>query len=80
MIPVIGLTLTESVGYTHATNSTTLAEAGVVAGDRLLDVPEVTSNTSATYRYPLPMSQPMNLLVAGEQQLRGFDPGHHLCA
>jgi iron complex outermembrane recepter protein len=63
VIPVIGLTLTESVGYTHATNSTTLPEAGVVAGDRLLDVPRVTSNTSATYRYPLPLSQPMNLVV-----------------
>jgi|HubBroStandDraft_5_1064220.scaffolds.fasta_scaffold21375_2 iron complex outermembrane receptor protein len=62
VIPVVGLTLTESVGYTHATNSTTLPEAGVVAGDRLLDVPEVTSNTSATYRYPLQMSQPMNLI------------------
>jgi outer membrane receptor protein involved in Fe transport len=63
VIPVIGLTLTESVGYTHATNSTTLPEAGIVSGDRLLDVPEVTSNTSATYRYPLPLSQPMNLVV-----------------
>jgi iron complex outermembrane recepter protein len=62
VIPVVGLTLTESVGYTHATNSTTLPEAGVVSGDRLLDVPEVTSNTSATYRYPLQLSQPMNLL------------------
>jgi iron complex outermembrane recepter protein len=62
VIPVVGLTLTESLGYTHATNSTTLPEAGVVSGDRLLDVPEVTSNTSATYRYPLPTSQPMSLL------------------
>jgi iron complex outermembrane receptor protein len=62
VIPVVGLTLTESVGYTHATNSTNLPAAGVVSGDRLLDVPQVTSNTSATYRYPLPMSQPMNLL------------------
>ena len=62
VIPVVGLRLTESVGYTHATNSTTLPEAGVVAGDRLLDVPEVTSNTSATYRYPLPLTQPMNLV------------------
>jgi iron complex outermembrane recepter protein len=62
VIPVVGLTLTESVGYTHATNSTNLPEAGVVSGDRLLDVPEVTSNTSATYRYPLPMSQPMSVL------------------
>jgi outer membrane receptor protein involved in Fe transport len=63
VIPLIGLTLTESVGYTHATNSTTLPEAGIVSGDRLLDVPKVTSNTSATYRYPLPLAQPMNLVV-----------------
>ena len=57
VVPVTGLTLSQSVGYTHATNSTTLPEAGVVAGDRLLDVPEVSSNTTATYRYPLPVSQ-----------------------
>jgi outer membrane receptor protein involved in Fe transport len=65
VVPVIGLTLSQSVGYTHATNSTTLAEAGVVSGDRLLDVPEVTSNTTAAYRYPLPVSaaQGMNLVA-----------------
>jgi len=56
-IPVMGLTLSQSLGYTHATNSTTLAEAGVVSGDRLLDVPEVTANTTVTYRYPLAISQ-----------------------
>jgi iron complex outermembrane recepter protein len=54
---VTGLTLSQSFGYTHATNSTTLKEAGVVSGDRLLDVPEVTATTTATYRYPLPVSQ-----------------------
>jgi hypothetical protein len=48
------------VGYTHATNSTTIPAAGVVAGDRLLDVPNVTSNTSVSYRYPLRAA--MNLL------------------
>jgi iron complex outermembrane recepter protein len=63
VIPVTGLTLSQSVGYTHATNSTTLKEANVVSGERLLDVPEVTSNTTATYRYPLPVNQPLNLLV-----------------
>ena len=63
VVPVTGLTLSQSVGYTHATNSTTLAEANVVSGERLLDVPEVTSNTTATYRYALPVSQPLNLIV-----------------
>jgi outer membrane receptor protein involved in Fe transport len=65
VIPVTGLTLSESVGYTHATNSTTLAEANVTSGERLLDVPEVTSNTTATYRYALPVNigQPLNLIV-----------------
>src|SRR3569833_1142774 len=56
-IPVTGLTLSQSLGYTHATNSTTLAAAGVVSGDRLRDVPEVTANTTITYRYPLAVSQ-----------------------
>jgi iron complex outermembrane receptor protein len=28
-------------------------DAGVKDGDRLLDVPEVTANTTLTYRYPL---------------------------
>jgi iron complex outermembrane receptor protein len=48
-----GLVFSQSVGYTHATNSVTVPEAGVKDGDRLLDVPKVTSNTSLTYRYPL---------------------------
>jgi len=48
-----GLVFSQSVGYTHATNSTTVPDAGVNEGDRLLDVPKVTANTSLTYRYPL---------------------------
>lgn len=63
VIPLTGLTLSQSVGYTHARNSTTLPEAGVVSGDRLLDVPEVTANTTAAYRYPLPLPQALNLVV-----------------
>jgi iron complex outermembrane recepter protein len=63
LIPVTGLTLSQSLGYAHATNSTSLAEAGVVAGDRLLDVPQVTANTTAIYRYPLPLPQNLNLVV-----------------
>ncbi len=53
IVIVPGLLFTQNFGYTHATNSTTLKEAGVVSGDRLLDVPEVTANTSLTYRQPL---------------------------
>jgi iron complex outermembrane receptor protein len=53
LLIVPGLILSQSVGYTHATNATTVPQAGVKHGDRLLDVPEVTSNTSLTYRYPL---------------------------
>ena len=63
--PVMGLILSQSVGYTHATNSTTLPEAGVVSGDRLLDVPEVTANTTVSYRHPLPVSRAQEMsLVA----------------
>ena len=47
-----GLILTQNAAYTHATNSTTVPEAGVVAGQRLLDVPQFTANTSVTYRQP----------------------------
>jgi outer membrane receptor protein involved in Fe transport len=48
-----GLVFSQSVGYTHATNAATVPDAGVQDGDRLLDVPKVTANTSLTYRYPL---------------------------
>ena len=53
IVLVTGLTLSQNFGYTHATNSTTVPEAGVVSGDRLLDVPKVTANTTLAYRYPL---------------------------
>jgi iron complex outermembrane receptor protein len=48
-----GLVFSQSVGYTHATNAATVPDAGVKDGDRLLDVPKVTANTTLTYRYPL---------------------------
>jgi len=47
------LTLTQNAGYTHATNATTVPGAGVVAGQRLLDVPDWTANTTLTYEHPL---------------------------
>jgi len=53
LVPAEGFIVTQSFGYTHATNSTTVPEAGVVSGDRLLDVPEVTSNTTLTYRHTI---------------------------
>jgi outer membrane receptor protein involved in Fe transport len=61
VVLVPGLVFSQSVGYTHATNSTTLPEAGVTAGDRLLDVPQVTANTTLTYRYAL--AGTMNLVA-----------------
>ena len=48
-----GLVLSQNVAYTHATNSTDVPAAGVVSGERLLDVPEVTANTSLSYEQPL---------------------------
>jgi outer membrane receptor protein involved in Fe transport len=47
------LTFSQNAGYTHATNSTTVPAAGVTSGERLLDVPEWTANTSLSYRRPL---------------------------
>jgi iron complex outermembrane receptor protein len=45
-----GFVLSQNVGYTDAKNSTTVPLAGVVSGQRLLDVPKVTANTSLSYR------------------------------
>jgi iron complex outermembrane recepter protein len=51
-----GFVLSQNVGYTHATNSETIPAAGVVSGDRLLDVPKVTANTTVSYRHPVAAS------------------------
>jgi iron complex outermembrane recepter protein len=48
-----GLLLSQNAGYTNAKNSTTVPLAGVVSGQRLLDVPEWTANTNLSYTYPL---------------------------
>ena len=47
------ITLSESGGYTNATNTTTEPGAGVTAGEELLDVPRYTSNTTIAYTMPL---------------------------
>jgi iron complex outermembrane receptor protein len=69
-----GLVLSQNAGYTHATNSTTLPAAGVVAGQRLLDVPEVTANTALSYKQPLTndlnfVSRLTNSYVSGIQDI-----------
>jgi iron complex outermembrane receptor protein len=48
-----GLVLSQNAGYTNATNSTNVPLAGVVSGDKLLDVPEWTANTSLSFTTPL---------------------------
>jgi outer membrane receptor protein involved in Fe transport len=52
VVLVPGFVLSQNVGYTHAVNSTTLPAAGVVSGERLLDVPEVTANTALSFKQP----------------------------
>jgi iron complex outermembrane receptor protein len=69
-----GLVLSQNAGYTHATNSTTLPAAGVVSGERLLDVPEVTANTALSYKQPLAndlnfVSRLTNSYVSGIQDI-----------
>jgi iron complex outermembrane receptor protein len=56
-----GFVLAQNVGYTNATNSTTVPLANVVKGQRLLDVPSVTANTSLSYKRPLAAG--MNLVA-----------------
>ena len=48
-----GLTFGQNMGYANAENSTTIPNAGIVAGDRLLDVPEFTATSSLTYKQPV---------------------------
>ncbi|MDP9087536.1 MAG: TonB-dependent receptor [Pseudomonadota bacterium] len=56
-----GLVIAQNMGYTNAKNSTTLPAANIVAGQRLLDVPQVTANTSINYKRPL--DERMNLVA-----------------
>jgi iron complex outermembrane recepter protein len=46
-------TVTQNVGYTHATFNDTVRATGTVEGQRLLDVPDVTTNTSLIYSTPV---------------------------
>jgi iron complex outermembrane receptor protein len=46
-------TVTQSVGTTHATFNDSVRATNTVAGQRLLDVPDVTTNTSLIYSRPV---------------------------
>jgi iron complex outermembrane receptor protein len=48
-----GFVLSQNMDYTNAKNSTTLPAANIVSGERLLDVPQFTANTSLSYRQPI---------------------------
>jgi outer membrane receptor protein involved in Fe transport len=48
-----GLVLSQNMDYTNAKNSTTLPAANIVSGERLLDVPQFTANTSLSYKQPI---------------------------
>jgi iron complex outermembrane recepter protein len=46
-------TVTQNVGYTHATFNDSVRATNTVAGQKLLDVPDVTTNTSLIYSTPV---------------------------
>jgi outer membrane receptor protein involved in Fe transport len=48
-----GFVFSQNMDYTNAKNSTTLPAAGIVSGERLLDVPQFTANTSLSYKQPI---------------------------
>jgi outer membrane receptor protein involved in Fe transport len=56
-------TLTQNVGYTHAAFDQTVEATNTFKGQKLLDVPEVTANTSLAYMRPL--TDAYNLSVRG---------------
>ena len=47
------VTVTESAGYTHATFNESVKATNTVKGQKLLDVPDVTSSTSLIYSTPV---------------------------
>jgi len=47
------VTVTQNVGYTHATFDDTVRATNTVAGQKLLDVPDVTTTTALIYTMPV---------------------------
>ena len=64
-----GLVLSQSGAWTHAVNTTTTPSAGVVAGQRLLDVPIWTASTALTYRHAI--SNDLQLVVRASNSFVG---------
>jgi iron complex outermembrane recepter protein len=54
-------TVTENVGLTHATFNDTVLATNTVKGQKLLDVPDVTENTSVIYSTPVSASYNFNV-------------------
>ncbi|HEY2465294.1 MAG TPA: TonB-dependent receptor [Steroidobacteraceae bacterium] len=48
-----GFVFSQNMDYTNAKNSTTLPAANIVSGERLLDVPQFTANTTLSYKQPI---------------------------
>jgi len=64
-----GVVFTQNGGYTHATNAETVPAADVVAGERLLDVPQWTADSSIAYR--VPMDQDRNFVIRANNSYVG---------
>jgi iron complex outermembrane recepter protein len=56
-------TVTQNVGYTHATFNDSVRATNTIEGQKLLDVPDVTTNTSLIYSTPV--SAALNFSVRG---------------
>jgi outer membrane receptor protein involved in Fe transport len=54
-------TVTQNVGYTHATFNDTVRATNTVAGQKLLDVPDVTASTSVIYSTPVSATYNFNV-------------------
>ena len=70
--------VTQNLGLTHATFDHTVEATNTVKGQKLLDVPNVTANTSVIYSDAgvgdLQLQRPRHL------HLCGAHAGHHVCA
>lgn len=54
-------TITQNVGYTHATFDDSVRATDTVRGQRLLDVPDVTTNTAVMYSTPVSAAYTFNI-------------------
>lgn len=52
-LPIDGLTLSSSLGYTHASLTQSIPGAGIVEGELVQGVPQWSATASANYEFPL---------------------------